>query len=464
MLFSSYTFLFVFLPAAVLGYYALALLGGRTPALTFLILASFAFYASWNAAYLALLLASIGFNYLIACRLTSDEPHRRRWLIGGIAANLALLGYYKYATFFLGIVAPGYTIEAILLPLGISFFTFQQIMFLTDLYKGGQRGFGLRYYAASVSFFPHLIAGPIVPYRELMPQFATSGRIEVPWEQIAPGLLLLALGLTKKVLLADPLSEPVARVFDAAAAGEPVSRVDAWGGALAYTFQLYFDFSGYTDMALGLGHLFGIRLPVNFLSPYKSRSIAEFWRRWHITLSNFLRDHLYIPLGGNRGSQARTARNLLITMGLGGLWHGAGWTFVVWGLMHGAYLVVNRAWSTGGRRLPAILAWALTFLAVVAGWVMFRAHSVESAVSLYGAMIFGAADGPRLVGRDTLGHIGVLALIAFFAPNTIEWVRGTASHPSRFRTSWAYAAAAIALLLVATLNLHRVSEFLYFNF
>ena len=464
MLFSSYAFIVIFLPAVVLGYYALALLGGRTAALTFLVLASFAFYASWNAAYLALLLASIGFNYLIARRLTSDEPHRRRWLIAGIVANLALLGYYKYAAFFLDIVAPGYTIEAIVLPLGISFFTFQQIMFLTDLYKGGQRGFGLRYYAASVSFFPHLIAGPIVPYRELMPQFANSSRIEVPWDQIAPGLLLFSLGLAKKVLLADPLSEPVARVFDAAAGGESIARIDAWGGALAYTFQLYFDFSGYTDMALGLGHLFGIRLPVNFMSPYKARSIAEFWRRWHITLSNFLRDHLYIPLGGNRGSQARTARNLLLTMGLGGLWHGAGWTFIVWGLMHGAYLVVHRLWSANGRQIPALLAWALTFLAVVAGWVMFRAHSVEAAVSLYSAMIGGAADPTRLLGRDTFGHIGLLAIIAFFAPNTIEWVRGTASHPSRFRASWPYAAVAIMLLLASTLNLHRVSEFLYFNF
>jgi len=464
VLFSSYSFLFLFLPAALLGYYVARRFCGNRAAIGFLILASLAFYASWNPVYLGLLLASIGANYFIADRLILENPRRRAWLYTGITLNLALLGYYKYAHFFLDVVAPGHTIEAIVLPLGISFFTFQQIMFLTDLYASGQRGYGLQYYAASVTFFPHLIAGPIVPYRELMPQFASTEGTRIPWEQIAPGVVLFALGLSKKVLLADPLSDPVARVFGTAAQGQPLSALDAWGGALAYTFQLYFDFSGYTDMALGLGHMFGIRLPANFLSPYKSRSITEFWRRWHITLSNFLRDHLYIPLGGNRGAPSKTARNLLLTMGLGGLWHGAGWTFIVWGLMHGTYLVVHRFWRSAGMLLPAWAGWLVTFLAVVLGWVMFRADSVETALWIYHEMAMGESEASHLLQRSDGIRIVVLAAVAFFAPNTIDWIRGSNERPARFVCSPAYAAVAAALLLLSIFNLHRVSEFLYFNF
>lgn len=464
MLFSSYAFIFLFLPLAVVGYYTVRAGLGARAGIAFLIFASLVFYASWNPPYLALLLASIGMNYFVATRLVAENPHRRRWLAAGIGANLALLGYFKYTNFFLDIVAPGHTVQAIVLPLGISFFTFQQIMFLTDLHASGGRGYGLPYYAASVTFFPHLIAGPIVPYRELMPQFESAAGRGVPWDQFAPGLALFAAGLAKKVLFADPLSEPVARVFGAAARGEAIGLVDAWAGALAYTFQLYYDFSGYTDMALGLGHMFGIRLPANFLSPYKSRSISEFWRRWHITLSNFLRDHLYIPLGGNRGSSARTARNLLLTMTLGGLWHGAGWTFVLWGVMHGAYLVVQRLWQASGARLPGWGAWLATFLAVVFGWVMFRADSLPAALNLYDAMLTGNLASPRFVEKADLARIGVLAIIALSAPNTIEWIRGSGERAPRLRYSAWHVTIIVALLVVAVLNLHRVSEFLYFNF
>jgi D-alanyl-lipoteichoic acid acyltransferase DltB (MBOAT superfamily) len=266
------------------------------------------------------------------------------------------------------------------------------------------------------------------------------------------------------VLFADPLSEPVAQVFEAAARGETLGMADAWGGALAYTFQLYFDFSGYTDMALGLGHLFGIRLPPNFLSPYKAESISEFWRRWHITLSNFLRDHLYIPLGGNRGTRTRTACNIVLTMGLGGLWHGAGWTFIVWGLMHGVYLVVHRLWRSSGLILPRTLAWVTTFLVVMLGWVMFRAESLNSALLIYRNMFTGAADPAQVIQTQDAIRISVLAAIAFLMPNSIEWVRGSDARPPRFRPSASYAVATGILLVASTLNLHRVSEFLYFNF
>ena len=464
MLFNSYQFLFLFLPAVLLAYHTVRPTLGANAALLVLIAASLVFYASWKPLYVCLLLGSIAVNYAVSMRLHSRSSRRKQWLVAGIAFNLILLGYFKYTHFFLSVVAPALRIEAIILPLGVSFFTFQQIMFLTDIYKAGHSGYGLKYYAASVSFFPHLIAGPIVPYRELMPQFARTADKTLPWDQIAPGLMLFALGLGKKVLLADPLSEPVERVFSAAARGESLAMPDAWGGALAYTFQLYFDFSGYTDMALGLGHMLGIRLPANFLSPYKSLSITEFWRRWHITLSNFLRDHLYVPLGGNRGTRAMTARNLLLTMTLGGLWHGAGWTFVIWGLMHGVYLVIHRIWRARGLRLPKRLAWAITFLAVVIGWVMFRAESIGAAAAIYADMFAGAIEAPRLLQTRDAVQIGVLAAIAFWLPNTIEWLRGSPERPPRFQPSAGYALATAVLLAASALNLHRASEFLYFNF
>jgi len=464
MLFSSYTFIFVFLPLTLIAYYGVRLSTRPGTAVYVLILASLAFYATWKPVYLVLLLTSIAVNYAISARLVLGAGHRRAWLTAGIAFNLLLLGYFKYTLFVLDAFAPGHTIEAIILPLGISFYTFQQIMFLTDIHQTGNRGHGLTYYAASVTFFPHLIAGPIVPYRELMPQFARAPERSIPWHDVAPGVMLFAVGLFKKVMLADPMSEPVARVFTAADHGAPLALADAWGGALAYTFQLYFDFSGYTDMALGLGHMLGIRLPANFLSPYKARSISEFWRRWHITLSSFLRDHLYIPLGGNRGSRARTARNLLLTMGLGGLWHGAGWTFIVWGLMHGAYLVAQRAWQRLGFQLPAPLAWAATFLAVVLGWVVFRAPSLDAAAAMYQAMTFGAFRSDGLIATQDWTHMVVLAAIAFGLPNSMQWIRGTAAAPPKFLPSMRYALCASALLVLATLNLHRTSEFLYFNF
>lgn len=464
MLFNSYGFLFLFLPLTLISFYAARKAIGPRAALAVLIVASFGFYASWRPIYFFLLLSSIATNYLISGRLEGSSVHRGRWLVLGITVNLVLLGYFKYTNFFLGVVAPDLQIDVIVLPLGISFFTFQQIMFLTDIYKQGGRLYGLPYYAASVSFFPHLIAGPIVPYRELMPQFAQTANTAIPWGQIAPGVVLFALGLCKKVIFADPLSEPVARVFGAAARGETLAMADAWGGALAYTFQLYFDFSGYTDMALGLGHMFGIRLPANFLSPYKSLSITEFWRRWHITLSNFLRDHLYIPLGGNRGTHARIACNLVVTMGLGGLWHGAGWTFIVWGLMHGVYLVVHRLWRSSGLALPKSLAWTMTFFAVVIGWVMFRAESIGAALAIYGDMFYGAMEAPRLIQARDLMQITALAGVAFLLPNSVEWLRGSPTQSSRFRPTAICALGTAVLLVASAMNLHRTAEFLYFNF
>jgi len=335
MLFNSYPFLLGFLPVTLIGFFAIGRVS-RPGAAAWLTLASLVFYGWWSPAYVALLLASIAFNYTLGARIARararDEPAlARRLLIAAVTIDLATLGYFKYANFFLDTLTTvsGITLPAarVILPLGISFFTFTQIAFLVDAYRGIAREYNPIHFALFVTYFPHLIAGPILHHKEMMPQFARP-RIYVPHAgNLAVGATIFAIGLFKKTVLADRIAPFVAPVFDGAAATPPTLLV-AWGGALAYTFQLYFDFSGYSDMAIGLSRLFGVQLPLNFASPYKSRSIIEFWRRWHMTLSRFLRDYVYFALGGNRRGRLRRYVNLFLTMLLGGLWHGAGWTFV----------------------------------------------------------------------------------------------------------------------------------------
>jgi D-alanyl-lipoteichoic acid acyltransferase DltB (MBOAT superfamily) len=342
MLFNSLPFVFCFLPIVVMGFFVL---GRRSPAAAaaWLTLASLFFYGWWNPAYVGLLMGSMIFNYWLGVRIVhsvhaqsaSALLRARRLLIAAIAVDLLLLGYYKYANFFVeNLNAPLGTqisLGAIILPLGISFFTFTQIAFLVDAYQGKAREYSFIHYSLFVTYFPHLIAGPILHHAEMMPQFAQRETYRPDYDKIAAGVTLFVLGLAKKVLIADDVGGYVAPFFDAARSGAPLTFLEAWCGALAYTFQLYFDFSGYSDMAVGLSLMFGVRLPINFHSPYKAANIIEFWRRWHMTLSRFLRDYLYVPLGGNRKGAARRYINLFITMLLGGLWHGAGWTFVMWG-------------------------------------------------------------------------------------------------------------------------------------
>ena len=350
MLFNSYTFILVFLPAAVAGFHLLRASGRERWAFAFLAAASLFFYGWWSLRGLALLCVLMTANYGLASWLVRGEGGarlRRAVLVAGLALNLTVLGYFKYANFFLETVAPlagrRLQLHEIALPLGISFFTFQKIALLVDCHAGKVRRLDPLGYVLFVSFFPQLIAGPIVHHSEVMPQFAARPRITAPL--IAQAMALFTIGLAKKVLLADNLAPLVRPAFGAAAAGHVPDLTQAWFSALAYTLQLYFDFSGYSDMAIGAALLFGVRLPLNFASPYKSTSIIEFWRRWHMTLSRFLRDYLYIPLGGNRRGPSRRYVNLFLTMLLGGLWHGAGWTFVAWGALHGAYLAVNHAWT-----------------------------------------------------------------------------------------------------------------------
>ncbi|MDR2875885.1 MAG: MBOAT family protein [Methylobacillus sp.] len=416
MLFNSYGFIFLFLPAVWLGFFALARIRSDYAA-TWLALASLFFYGYWNPVYLGLLLASISCNYLFGMWIAKaaargDDAAKKRLLIVAIAINLLALCYYKYANFFLdsmnAVAGSDWTLWQIVLPLGISFYTFTQIAFLVDTWQGKVKEYNFTHYVLFVTYFPHLIAGPVLHHKEMMPQFAHPATYRINWNNVASGMMLFTLGLCKKVLMADALAPFATGIFDGiqqgAAHGVLPAMHEAWFGALAYTFQIYFDFSGYTDMALGIALMFGIRLPTNFNSPYKATSIIEFWRRWHMTLSRFLRDYLYIPLGGNRLGKARRYLNLMITMALGGLWHGAGWTFILWGLLHGIYLAINHLWreifpatATGRWSWPArLIGGGLTFIAVVTAWVLFRANDVTHALVILKAM-YGISDHADIV-------------------------------------------------------------------
>jgi D-alanyl-lipoteichoic acid acyltransferase DltB (MBOAT superfamily) len=502
MLFNSHVFLFAFLPVClVLHRLALHVAGGRA-AVAVLVVASLVYYGWWNPADVPILLGSAVANFLVGDRLirlrVADRP-TGPLLWAGVAGNLLLLGRFKYAAFLDGVLvdlgAGGFGIAAVALPLAISFFTFQQIAYLADAAAGRMPRQRFVDYLLFVTFFPQLIAGPIVHHSEMMPQFAATRRAGPDARLVAEGLAFFVLGLAKKVLIADPLATIADPVFAAAATG-PVTAAAAWTGAVAYTLQLYFDFSGYSDMAVGLARLFGIRLPYNFASPYKATGIVEFWRRWHMTLSRFLRDYLYVPLGGSRRGPVRRWANLAATMVLGGLWHGAGWTFVAWGALHGLYLGVNHAWNALRRGatpgpFARIAAGAVTFLAVVIGWVLFRAPDIGTAGTLYAAMagasglvapgddlapFFLAPPGeawsplqliPGYAGGARIGAMGLLLALVWLAPNTQEIVDGAAAGRTvrlRWRPDVAWAAALAALTLACVTRFSEVSAFLYFNF
>jgi alginate O-acetyltransferase complex protein AlgI len=519
MLFSSPEFIYLYLPTVLLGFFWLAKWSHRIAA-TWLTAASLFFYGWWNPAYLGLLMASIFFNYSMGVVLAREsmrppESRRRFLLVFGIAANLLLLGYFKYANFFLdstnAVIGTTWDAGEIILPLGISFFTFTQIAFLVDAWRGLAKEFNFIHYGLFVTYFPHLIAGPVLHHKEMMPQFGQSETYRLNWENLAVGTTIFAIGLFKKLVLADGVAPYATPVFGAAQDGVELTFLEAWGGVLAYTLQLYFDFSGYSDMAIGASRLFGVRLPLNFNSPYQALNIIDFWRRWHMTLSRFLRDYLYFALGGNRHGKARRYVNLMATMVLGGLWHGAGWTFVIWGCLHGLYLVINHAWIgvkqrlglPTGRLWTRALAWATTFLAVVIAWVFFRAESVDAALSILAAMV--GINGVVLPG-DWLADshwrvswllemagiqiggagqhvpdgwawlwIGALLFIAVRLPNTqrlmndfrpaLDYVVEVGRMVTwRFKVNAAWATVTILLLVASLTRGEAVSEFLYFQF
>jgi D-alanyl-lipoteichoic acid acyltransferase DltB (MBOAT superfamily) len=516
VLFNSYVFIFAFLPITLAVFYLLGAYWRRADAaVTWLVLASLFFYGWWDPRYLALIIASMAFNYRVGLSLSRSLEGRGRrrsaLLAFGIGANLALLCYYKYASFLVTNLDVafdlGWSLESIVLPLGISFFTFTQIAYLVDAARGEAREYNAMHYALFVTFYPHLIAGPVLHHKEMMPQFADPATYRPRWSNFAIGLTIFFVGLFKKVIIADNFARATS-AFDAASQGTPIGFFDAWTSAFAYAFQLYFDFSGYSDMAIGIAYMFGIRLPLNFHSPYQATSIIDFWRRWHMTLSRFLRDYLYIPLGGNRKGPARRHVNLMVTMVLGGLWHGAGWTFVIWGALHGAYLIVNYAWrriwhwgrDTGLYRFTAR---AITLVSVVVGWVYFRADSVETANRMLAAMASLPSSlrgwaGPLepvlgLLGVEFQGgymtgeHLQLLLLVAGFVgvvwywPNTQQWMtqagaaldgdhRALDQPVARFWRQFEWRPGVISgvvsalIAAFALLGLSQVTEFLYFQF
>lgn len=516
MIFNSYVFIFAFLPVVIVGFYGLGRYSHHLATL-WLAAASLFFYGWWDARFVGLLLGSIVFNYGAGYMIGHsriDTPHRAKLLlIASVIVNLSLLGYFKYANFFVdnlnALTGSAITMAKVFLPLGISFFTFTQIAFLVDTYQGKVKEYNFVHYTLFVTYFPHLIAGPVLHHKEMMPQFATRETCRVNWDHIAVGLTIFILGLAKKVLLADSFGEYATPIFDAVKAGGHPLLFESWFGALSYSLQLYFDFSGYSDMAIGLSLMFNVRLPINFNSPYKSLSIIEFWRCWHITLSRFLRDYLYIPLGGSRDGKIRRYVNLLITMLLGGLWHGAGWTFVIWGGLHGVYLVINHAWrglkermgwrdGGSGARFGAGL---LTFLAVVVGWVFFRADNFTVAMDMLNGMVgmngcsfakhgdtsaFGQlmqSFGAQFKGTLTLINLGssriiklliVGLFIAFKMPNVQQIMANyspalnmdAVKKPTRFTWQPSIVDAVIIVLIAyfVLINLHKQSTFLYFQF
>ena len=445
MLFNSFVFILAFLPAFLVVYYAAARYSYQA-ALGVIVVASLIFYGWWNWTYAPLLGFSILVNFALGTAIDRERGRPRlakAILTGGVVFNLAVLGFFKYADFFIENVnelfAADWTHLNIILPLAISFFTFQKITFLVDVWAGHVRRPTFLHFLALVSFFPQLIAGPIVHYNEMVPQFARYGReagalFARLYENLSVGLMIFIVGLAKKVLLADTAAGYADPIFAAAAGGAEIGLLEAWVGTLAFTMQIYFDFSGYSDMAIGAARMAGITLPLNFHSPYKSASVIEFWRRWHMTLSRFLRDYLYIPLGGNRRGPLRRHLNLLATMLLGGLWHGAAWTFVAWGLLHGLYLIVNHLWR--GLGLQASSGWTamlgrragllLTFLAVSVAWVFFRSEGFGAAVTMLRGLV-GAGGGvafavetPLMDGIFVWTRLLAMLFLAFCLPNTQE--------------------------------------------
>ena len=514
MLFNSYIFLYIFFPVVFSIYYIL-IQKSKSLSITWLLVASLLFYGWWNWRFVPLLVISIIFNYISGFAIARSPKHKNRLLVGSLAVNLGLLLWYKYANFVIHsfshiIGTEGYNLD-IILPLGISFFTFTQIAFLVDVWRGEVREYNFIHYALFVTYFPHLIAGPVLHHREMMPQFKDAALNRVNLADVSKGLVIFFIGLFKKVILADGIQPYVAQVFDVEL-DIPIGFDEAWAGALAYTFQIYFDFSGYSDMAIGLSQMLGIVLPLNFCSPYKAINIIEFWQRWHMTLSRFLRNYLYVPLGGNRKGEIRRYMNLMITMLLGGLWHGASWTFVAWGGLHGFYLVINHAWrwiwkidkNSPITLLGRVCGVFLTFMAVLVAWVLFRATSFEAAIRILSAMLGGsglslptewlsamgfAGDILRNLGIAGNNHhiytdglnvwkwIGILFVLSWGFKNTQELVSVrhfedfiNNSLPKKwFRQSDRQALligwfVACIFVLSAISGSLKTSEFIYFNF
>ncbi|WP_105171027.1 MBOAT family O-acyltransferase [Pseudoalteromonas sp. T1lg24] len=481
MLFNSYEFILVFLPIVFLVYFFLNRYS-RVSGKVLLVLSSLFFYGWWEAKYLLLILFSVAVNYLLGLKIfdcvnRGVSKNGKLLLVLGVLFNLSLLGYFKYTNFFLEnlylLLGVEFEKLSIILPLAISFFTFQQIAYLSDNYLGLTPRYKLLDYLLFVTFFPQLIAGPIVHHKEMMPQFVSNSSKYIKWNNVCLGLMIFCLGLFKKVVIADYFALTANQGFEVVS----LNILEAWATSLSYTLQLYFDFSGYSDMAIGLALLFNIRLPMNFNSPYKAVSIQDFWRRWHITLSRFLRDYIYIPLGGNKVCEFKIYRNLCLVFLIGGIWHGAGWTFIVWGVLHGLATLVHKVWTKFNLNMPDWFAWVITFNFINITWVFFRAENINDAVKVLKGM-FGFSglsfnlngfDGNFLLSKfDGMLQITPFLLLLILASilfcittkNTME-LMDDGDLLIKKPTFAILAGGALSVSLVMMVN---VSDFLYFNF
>ncbi len=484
MLFNSIEFIVFFLPLVFFLYFYLLDKKLVVGAKSLLVAASLLFYSWWNINYLPLILFSILFNFVIASYLNSREKgflvERRVILVFGIAINLSILGYFKYVDFFIDnvnyVLGSSFVSLDVLLPLAISFFTFQQVAYLVDSYKEKTKEYDFLNYTLFVTFFPQLIAGPIVHHKEMMPQFLEKRNLCKNYKNISVGLFIFSMGLFKKVIIADNLSIWASAGFSTA---DQLDFFEAWATSLSYTFQLYFDFSAYTDMAIGAALLFNISLPINFNSPYKALNIQDFWRRWHITLSRFLREYVYIPLGGNRGSDFATYNNIAITFLIGGIWHGASWMFVFWGGLHGIAIITFHLWGKLNFSLPRFISWLITFNFINLTWVFFRAENWFEAKNILLAMFFGDV----VVSSSLEKYLGFLSDYGFefgqffvhlgghsttvyviFVSFVLMAMRNTVEISKDLVPGWKNIIIIYVLLVAALLNVNKYSEFLYFNF
>ena len=478
MLFNSYEFIFAFLPLTFILYFYLNYKKAYIGAKLLLLVSSLFFYSWWNPIYLPIILASMFINYQFGNILSKKYKNKKLVLYIGIIFNLLLLGYFKYYDFFIENFNTIFNFNANLLhlalPLAISFFTFQQISYLVDSYRHETKEYNFLNYALFVTFFPQLIAGPIVHHKEMMPQFENDNNRSINLRNITLGIFIFSIGLFKKVVIADTFATWATKGFDIA---ETLNLFAAWFTSLSYTFQLYFDFSGYTDMAIGIALLFNIKLPINFNSPYKALDIQDFWRRWHMTLSRFLRDYIYIPLGGNRKGEFMMYINLMATFLLGGIWHGAGWTFVFWGFLHGFALVVHRLWQKYGFRLWSWLAWFITFNFINITWVFFRAKEWDDAMKVLGSMFsldnvvlpkflesklgflaqYDVEFGFFYWYMETIIWIPIILVLVLFSKNSMQRAESFSLNlKTAFFTGF--------ILTAGIVSLNKVSEFLYFNF
>ena len=522
MLFNSYTFIFIFLPIVLIIFYSLGRYSGKHAAI-WLVTASLFFYGWWNPNYVTLLILSIIFNYIIGIKIINSKHanNRKAFLWVGLFFDLSLLGYFKYANFFAdnlnALLNTDFNINTIILPLGISFFTFTQIAFLVDAFRGEVKSYNFIHYILFITYFPHLIAGPIIHHREMIPQFVNPKTYIINYTNIAVGITVFFIGLIKKTLLADGVGPHAVALFAMADKGVPLTFFEAWLGCLCYTFQLYFDFSGYSDMAIGSSLMLGIRLPLNFHSPYKTVNIFEFWRRWHMTLSRFLREYIYKPLSQGRQKTWRLMVNLVITMILGGLWHGAGWNYLLWGGIHGFYLTVNHLWRNIRRAMGQdlrksttigrFLGCALTFAAFTFSTALFRSQNLQGAEQMMTGMLtingvalplewksqFGSLE-PLLTSlgisfqsmnsriessgftSDAFKWVLYLSALTWLTPNTQQIMSkyfpaispyNNEKYPTsiyQWEPNFFWSTLTAILAVIGLVNITKVSEFLYYQF